>query len=291
MRPFRSQLLSMSVGARVRALRRSRGVSQLRLALAAGISSRHLSFVECGRSTPGREVLVRLGAALELNQPELNELLLAAGHAPLTPGSEGTDPARFNHLQLPQMMPLSSLASRGSLVLALAAPMPLAAQAGASVTPELEAFRTRRDYFIRGDGTWWAPNPAWTPGADSVASHYGYQFEAGYGPLTYRLKIVGRAGSKTYLFWEGFIAWHPVRNAFQYQSQGTSGAVASGWSINREGDLAFEVVSPDGSTVTQLDRQLIVGDDELRSESFRWKDGKWESHQRLTWRRGRDPAP
>ena len=47
-----------SVGALLREWRARRAVTQLELALDAGISARHLSFVETGRSKPGRDVLL-----------------------------------------------------------------------------------------------------------------------------------------------------------------------------------------------------------------------------------------
>src|SRR5262249_15570694 len=67
------------------ALRRWRGlrrVSQLELALRAGTTQRHLSFVERGRSVPGRRMVVRLAESLHLPLRERNALLLAAGYAP-----------------------------------------------------------------------------------------------------------------------------------------------------------------------------------------------------------------
>lgn len=79
-------------GAIVRRWRELRGMSQLRLALAAGVSARHLSFVESGRAEPGREVLVRLGRALILPLREHNELLVSGGYAPLHPHRRFTDP-------------------------------------------------------------------------------------------------------------------------------------------------------------------------------------------------------
>ena len=65
--------------------RASRRLSQLELALRAGTTQRHLSFLESGRSTPGREMVIRLGESLELPLRERNELLLAAGFAPAYP--------------------------------------------------------------------------------------------------------------------------------------------------------------------------------------------------------------
>ena len=63
--------------------RKRRGLSQLGLAIAAGCSQRHLSFLERGRALPSRAMVLRLAAALELPLRASNELLLAAGYAPL----------------------------------------------------------------------------------------------------------------------------------------------------------------------------------------------------------------
>ncbi len=73
------------VGALLREWRERRRLTQLELALDAGISARHLSFVETGRSKPGREMLMRVLERLELPFREQNRLLLAAGHAPAFP--------------------------------------------------------------------------------------------------------------------------------------------------------------------------------------------------------------
>jgi transcriptional regulator with XRE-family HTH domain len=70
------------------ALRRWRGLrrmSQLELALLAGTTQRHLSFVERGRSMPGRGMVVRLAESLKLPLRERNALLLTAGYAPAYP--------------------------------------------------------------------------------------------------------------------------------------------------------------------------------------------------------------
>ncbi|MFF1588200.1 helix-turn-helix domain-containing protein [Streptomyces sp. NPDC058286] len=59
-----------------------RRVSQLELATRAGTTQRHVSFVESGRSAPGRAMVVRLAEALKVPLRERNALLLAAGYAP-----------------------------------------------------------------------------------------------------------------------------------------------------------------------------------------------------------------
>jgi transcriptional regulator with XRE-family HTH domain len=73
------------VGLLLREWRERRRLTQLELALDAGISARHLSFVETGRSKPGRELLLRILEQLEVPFREQNRLLLAVGHAPAFP--------------------------------------------------------------------------------------------------------------------------------------------------------------------------------------------------------------
>jgi transcriptional regulator with XRE-family HTH domain len=71
----------------LRKWRDDRKVSQLALASRAGVSTRHLSFVETGRSSPGRDLVVRLAEHLDVPLRERNRMLLAAGYAPLYPES------------------------------------------------------------------------------------------------------------------------------------------------------------------------------------------------------------
>jgi transcriptional regulator with XRE-family HTH domain len=65
--------------------RGQRGLSQLDLALAADVSSRHVSFLETGRSRPSAEMVVRLGATLGVPLRHVNAMLAAAGHDPAYP--------------------------------------------------------------------------------------------------------------------------------------------------------------------------------------------------------------
>ena len=81
-----------SIGPLLREWRERRRLSQLELALDAGISARHLSFVETGRSRPGREMLLRILEQLEVPFREQNRLLLASGHAPAFPARSLGDP-------------------------------------------------------------------------------------------------------------------------------------------------------------------------------------------------------
>jgi transcriptional regulator with XRE-family HTH domain len=80
------------VGELLRQWRDRRRISQLDLSISAEISTRHLSFVETGRAQPSREMVLRLGEHLDVPLRERNQLLLAAGYAPMYPENGLTDP-------------------------------------------------------------------------------------------------------------------------------------------------------------------------------------------------------
>ncbi|MEU6755290.1 helix-turn-helix transcriptional regulator [Streptomyces sp. NPDC046685] len=71
-----------TVGSLLRTWRERRGISQLELAGRAGSSSRHISFIETGRSRPSEEMVLRLADRLDVPVRERNALLLSAGYAP-----------------------------------------------------------------------------------------------------------------------------------------------------------------------------------------------------------------
>ncbi len=70
------------LGRLLRHWRRVRGASQLRLSLDSGVSQRHISFAENGRSRPSAGTVVALAEALDVPLRDRNALLVAAGHAP-----------------------------------------------------------------------------------------------------------------------------------------------------------------------------------------------------------------
>ena len=72
----------LTVGELIRFWRTRRRLSQLELALEANLSTKHLSFVETGRSRPSRQLLIHLAQRLDLPMGERNRLLLAGGFAP-----------------------------------------------------------------------------------------------------------------------------------------------------------------------------------------------------------------
>src|SRR5690606_6800862 len=70
-------------GGMLRGLRGARGMSQTQLAAHADVSTRHLSFLETGRAVPSREMVLALADALDLPLRGRNDLLGAAGFAPV----------------------------------------------------------------------------------------------------------------------------------------------------------------------------------------------------------------
>lgn len=77
--------MKLEFGAILRDWRMLRRLSQLDLALAAGVSSRHLSFLESGRAAPSRDMILKLASALDMPKPAANEALKAAGFAAAFP--------------------------------------------------------------------------------------------------------------------------------------------------------------------------------------------------------------
>lgn len=90
--PSRTARPANSVGPLLRGWRERRRVSQLELALRAGSSARHISFVETGRSRPSEELILRLAGHLDVPVRERNALLIAAGYAPRFPETPLDDP-------------------------------------------------------------------------------------------------------------------------------------------------------------------------------------------------------
>src|SRR3954449_497066 len=71
------------VGPLLRDWRQRRRLSQLDLALEAGVSARHVSFVETGRARPSPDMVLQLAEHLDVPLRERNQLLLAAGYGAL----------------------------------------------------------------------------------------------------------------------------------------------------------------------------------------------------------------
>lgn len=105
--------------------RQARRLSQLALSLDAGVSTRHLSYIETSRAQPSREMVLTLASALNLSLREQNELLLAAGYAPRYPetplgATEMNDMRRAIELLLRRSEPFGAVAldSRWNVIMA-----------------------------------------------------------------------------------------------------------------------------------------------------------------------------
>jgi transcriptional regulator with XRE-family HTH domain len=82
-KPSANELAANKLRVLLRHWRDMRGKSQLDLSLDTGVSQRHISFIESGRSVPGRETLMDIAQALDIPLRDRNTLLLAAGYAPI----------------------------------------------------------------------------------------------------------------------------------------------------------------------------------------------------------------
>lgn len=129
-----------SVGELVRSWRELRHLSQLDLASEAEISQKHLSFIESGRATPSREMVITLADHLDIPLRERNTLLLAAGFAPVYRDRPLDDPALVQAcaaidrlLKAHEPYPALTIDRHWTLVAANGAVMPLIA----GVDPDL----------------------------------------------------------------------------------------------------------------------------------------------------------
>jgi transcriptional regulator with XRE-family HTH domain len=87
-------------GVLLREWRTRRRYSQLALALVADVSAKHLSYVETGRSTPSREMIVHLCEHLDVPLRVRNDILFAAGFAPRYPDSKLDGTARMRRFEI-----------------------------------------------------------------------------------------------------------------------------------------------------------------------------------------------
>lgn len=92
-RPYSAAVARLTVGELLRDWRQRRRMSQLDLASEVGMSTRHLSFVETGRSRPSPELLLTIAGHLAVPLRERNALLLAAGYAPRFSQAPFADPS------------------------------------------------------------------------------------------------------------------------------------------------------------------------------------------------------
>jgi transcriptional regulator with XRE-family HTH domain len=138
------------VGEMVQVWRAARRRSQLDLALEVGVSARHLSFVETGRSRPSPELLLALASCLDVPLRDRNAMLLAAGYAPRYSHRALDDPAmRAARTSIQRMLdahepyPGVAIDRHGNVVLANDAARRLVASLPPEVTgPPLNIYRS-----------------------------------------------------------------------------------------------------------------------------------------------------
>lgn len=90
--------MTTQVGVLMKQWRTDRGISQFRLALLTGMSQRHLSFIETGRSRPSRATVLAVARALVLSPQQTDLFLVRAGFRPQARSNE-TAPAQTSHWQ------------------------------------------------------------------------------------------------------------------------------------------------------------------------------------------------
>lgn len=93
-----------TVGRLIQEWRRARNKSQIALALQAGISAKHLGFVEIGRAHPSHEMVLLLAGVLDVPLRERNTLLLAAGYAPRYTQTRLDDPELAHAVKAVQLI-------------------------------------------------------------------------------------------------------------------------------------------------------------------------------------------
>ena len=146
-------------------------------------------------------------------------------------------------------------------------------------------FLKKNEYLLKAGGIWEAENPKYNASEEWSPSSFGYKFEAGYAENSIRIKINGKVKDKRYLYWDGYYFWDALKNKICYRSMGTSGQIASGESINNDGDLLFEVLLPDGKITYHLDTDEIVSDNEFKSQSYEFVESEWKPLNTLVWKR------
>lgn len=140
---------AQDVGAQIRGWRQRRRMSQLDLACEAGISTRHLSFVETGRAQPSRDMVMLLAERLNIPLRNRNVLMVAAGYAPVyeerkldAPEMRGARQAVEQVLAAHEPWPALAIDRHWNLVSANGAAPPLFAGASpALLTGEINVLR------------------------------------------------------------------------------------------------------------------------------------------------------
>jgi hypothetical protein len=156
-----------------------------------------------------------------------------------------------------------------------------------------ETFTKRLDYYVRDGGEWTSPNADYKAGSGQPHS-YGYQWEWSLDKQIARLRIFGAFdGDKRATFWETIVAWHPTEQRALMRQIGASGAFADGWVAwpsEQSVEIRLTFVMPDGEIWAFREIDTIIGPDEFRTVSYRFKGGQWVEQQASSWKRVKKSA-
>lgn len=150
------------------------------------------------------------------------------------------------------------------------------------------------DYLLQNGGKWKVANKDFNTKEEWSASYFGYEFTKGINKNTMHLKITGYFPKKSewLTFWDGFYTWDYKKQKIVYQSVNSEGAVASGESesISESGMiLLFSITSPEGKVEKHRDIQKFA-DNQIQSNSFILKGGKWEQKTSMLWSKLEQPT-
>lgn len=239
---------------RLRWWRERRGLSQLDLAGRADISQRHLSFLELGRSTPSREMVLRLAEALDIPLRQQNALLLSAGFAPAW---------RETPLGAPE---LAQIARAVDFILAQQEPYPAVAVDRHWNLLKANAAAVRLVEFLVG------PLPAGTPinladalVAPGVLRPYldNWAQVARYFVRSVEADAASDGSEETMALLERILAYNGVRAALQSPADAATAAPIVPMQF-RKGDTQLSLFT----TIATLGTPRDVMAQELRVESF-----------------------
>src|SRR5688572_16834257 len=255
----------------LKAWRGRRGLAQLALAGRAGISQRHLSFLELGRASPSREMVDRLAGALDLPLRQHNTLLLAAGFAPEWRQPDLADVTRALDYILAQQEPYPAVvidrhwnllrANAGAVRLVEFLVGPIAPGMAINLADALVAPDVLRPYLVN-----------WT----HVVRHFIRSVEAD-------ARADGLAETAALL--DRLMAYHGVRTALNQASNGADGGPVLAMHFQKQG-TALRLFT----TIATLGTPQDVTLQELRIESFFPMDEVTAALLR-SWARGSTRTP
>jgi hypothetical protein len=149
-------------------------------------------------------------------------------------------------------------------------------------------FIHRMDYYVRDGGEWVSKNDHYKAGSEQAHS-YRYRWEWSLGKRIARLHIDGLFdGDKRDSFWESIVVWHPTDGRAVMWQVGAAGAYAEGtvqFTDDKTTEIRLTFYMPDGDIWAFREIDTVVGPDEFRTVSYRFKGGQWTQQGAATWTR------